>query len=255
MLRASDAASRESPDAGRGRLWLGLVLALPLVFAACGQSQAAQQADGGRPGGIAGWVLDVIEAAGYPGVASLVALEIVFPPLPSEAVLLLGGFLAGEGRLSLPGVIAAATTGSLIGALVLYGLGAWLGDARVRHLVRRYGRWLFVKEEDLDRAEGWFERHGYKAVLLGRVVPIVRSLVSVPAGVIRMPLGRFLAYTTLGSVVWNGLSIGLGWWFGERWELVAGYTRYLEYAVVVAAVAAATWFVWHRLLRRGASIG
>jgi membrane protein DedA with SNARE-associated domain len=195
-----------------------------------------------------------MDAGGYVGVAALVALEVVFPPLPSEPVLLLGGFLAGEGRLSFPGVVAAATVGSVTGALALYWLGSLLGEERLRGLIRDYGRWAMVKERDLDKAVRWFERHGGKAVFFGRLAPVVRSLVSVPAGVARMPLGLFLLYTTLGSLLWNSVSVGLGWWLGDRWELVTGYTRYLEYAVLAALVLAVVLFVWRRA-GRGAAAG
>ena len=197
-------------------------------------------------GNLAAWITDVIEALGYVGVAMLIALENVFPPIPSEAILPLSGFLAGQGRFWLPLVVLAATVGSVMGALVLYGISRWLGEERVRRLVTRYGRWLTIGEEDLDRAQGWFDRHGSAVVFLGRLVPVVRSLVSIPAGVERMPLGRFTLYTALGSGLWNVALIGLGWVLGDRWEVVRSYTRVLEYGVLALLVGAIVWFLRRR---------
>ena len=196
--------------------------------------------------GLASWAADVIDALGYAGVAILILLENLFPPIPSEAILPLAGFLAGQGRMWLPGVIVAATIGAVVGALILYTIGAWFGDERVRRLVRRYGRWLGVGEGDLEKANGWFDRHGGKAVLICRLVPIVRSLVSIPAGLRRMNPARFVLYTAIGSGLWNSLLILCGWWLGDNWEEVGHYVDYLEYLIIVAIVAGAIWFVWKR---------
>jgi membrane protein DedA with SNARE-associated domain len=196
--------------------------------------------------GLAGWATDVIESLGYAGVALLIVLENLFPPIPSEAILPLAGFLAGQGRLWLPAVIGAATIGAVVGALILYAAGAWLGDDRVRRLVRRHGRWLAVREEDLDKANGWFDRHGGKAVMICRVVPIMRSLVSVPAGLRRMDLGPFVVYTAIGSGVWNSILVLGGWWLGDNWEDVGTYTAYLEYPVIAAVAVGAIRFLWKR---------
>ena len=197
-------------------------------------------------GGLAEWVTNVIESLGYAGVAALIALENVFPPIPSELILPLAGFLAGQGRFWFPAVVVAATIGSVAGALLLYGIGAWLGDARLRGLVNRFGQVLTLTGADLDRAEGWFDTHGAKAVLIGRLVPVVRSLVSVPAGLRRMPLWRFVAYTAAGAGVWNSVLIGLGWALGDRWQQVNQYGTYVEYAVLAALLGEVGWFVWKR---------
>nr|MDQ3328133.1 DedA family protein [Chloroflexota bacterium] len=145
---------------------------------------------------IAEWIRDVVEGLGYAGIAFLILLENLIPPIPSELVLPFAGYLIDQGVYSPLGVLTAATTGSVVGALILYGLGAWFGEERVRGFVRRFGRWLFLREADVDRAEVWFIRHGAKAVLFGRLVPVVRSLVSLPAGVARMPLLQFVLFTT-----------------------------------------------------------
>ncbi|MGB3307774.1 MAG: DedA family protein [Thermomicrobiales bacterium] len=197
-------------------------------------------------GGIASWATDVIEKLGYAGLAMIIALENVFPPIPSEAVLPLAGFLTGQGRMSFPLAVLAATLGAVVGALALYGVGYWFGDSRLRWLVRKYGRLLGVSEADLDKANTWFDKHGARAVLFCRVVPIVRSLISIPAGIRRMPLLPFVGYTALGAGVWNTILIGAGWWLGDRWEDVEQYVGYLQYVVIVAVIAFGVWWIWKR---------
>jgi membrane protein DedA with SNARE-associated domain len=199
---------------------------------------------------LATFATNVIDALGYPGIAFLIFLENLFPPIPSEAILPLAGFLAGQGRMVLPAVIVAATIGAVAGALVLYGVGAWFGDHRLRWLVNRYGKWVAFSEADLDLANGWFDRHGGKAVLLCRLLPIVRSIISVPAGLRRMPLPVFILYTALGAGLWNSALVLGGWWLGENWEEVGHYVSYLEYPVLIAAVLAVAWYVWKRILSR-----
>lgn len=166
---------------------------------------------------LAAWVSGVIQSFGYPGLAFLMLAENLFPPIPSEVILPLTGFLVEQGGLAFLPALLVATVGSLAGALVLYALGRWGG----RGLILRYGGVLRLKEADLDRADAWFDRYGGLVVLFGRMVPGVRSLVSIPAGLSEMPLGRFVFLTTLGSGVWNALLIGVGWLLGENWSRVA----------------------------------
>lgn len=193
--------------------------------------------------GLVGWVADVIAALGSPGVGLLIALENLFPPLPSEAVLPLAGYLASQDRLSLWGAVVFSTLGSVLGALALYVLGRLLGRNRIARLL---GPIPLVEAEDLDQAWEWWDRHGGKAVLIGRVVPLVRSFVSIPAGVERMPLLPFLGLTALGSLVWNVALIGAGWLLGDQWEDVGSYSDYLNYGVVLAILALLARFVWKR---------
>jgi len=192
------------------------------------------------------WAKDFVESAGYVGVFLMVVLENVFPPIPSEAILPLAGFLAGEGRFWLPAVILAATMGAVAGALILYYAAYWFGEARLRWLIRKYGKWFAVSERDLDSANAWFDHHGYKAVFLCRMVPIVRSLVSLPAGLRRMNLVPFIAYTAIGSGLWNSLLIVAGWWLGDNWEDVSHLVDYLDYLVYVAIIGALIWFIWKK---------
>ena len=198
-------------------------------------------------GDVGQWVLDVIGALGYLGLALLLIAENLFPPIPSEVVLPLAGFLVGRGELNLWGALPAATFGSVAGAVVLYGLGRWGG----RRLVLRYGKWLRVDEEGLRRAEGWFGRYGDWIVLVARVVPVARSIVSVPAGTAKMPLPRFVVLTTVGSAAWNGFLIGAGVALGANWRVVQNWVGSYSEGVLVFGTAAVALFLLLRHVRRG----
>jgi membrane protein DedA with SNARE-associated domain len=211
---------------------------------------AAPDADPAELTGLAGWTVDVVEALGPPGVGLLVALENVFPPLPSEVILPVAGFVASQGGMGLIAAIMAATIGSLAGALLLYALGARVG----RHRLRRWAtRTPLVDVRDLDRAEAWFARHGGKAVLLGRCMPVVRSFVSIPAGVARMSMLPFVLYTTIGSGLWNTLFILGGYQLGARWENIGRYSDVINYTVIGLIVALIVRFVTIRLRHRAKS--
>ncbi len=197
-------------------------------------------------GGITGWVVDLMETLGGPGAGLAIALENLFPPLPSEVILPLAGFAASRGDLSLAGALFWTTFGSVTGALLLYGFGAWFGRDRMRAVAERLP---LVRLADVDRTEAWFARHGGKAVFLGRMIPIFRSLISLPAGIERMPLGRFLLYTTAGSLIWNTVFVVAGYQLGENWAAVERYTGLLQRTVIVVVLAAAVWFVVSRLRR------
>lgn len=149
------------------------------------------------------WITGVIERLGYIGVVALTFLENVFPPIPSELVIPLAGFVAARGDLHVGVVIAAATLGSLAGATAWYALGRRIGEAGVRAWVVRHGRWLTLSISDVDHAQSWFKRHGKTAVLVGRLMPGVRTLVSLPAGFSRMPIGPFLLYSAIGTALWT----------------------------------------------------
>lgn len=194
------------------------------------------------------WGMDVMEAVGYPGLAFIVFFETVVLVIPSEAVLPAAGFLASDGRLHPVLAILAATIGSLAGALLFYGFGAWFGEARVRMVVRRWGRWIGIKQRDVDLAQAWFNRHGARAVVICRVIPVLKSLISIPAGVQRMPLGGFLLWTLVGSIVANSALIGAGWILGDNWHVVEDYTKPLTYLVIAAALLAAGWWIWNRII-------
>ncbi len=198
------------------------------------------------PDGVVGWITDLVERLGGPGVGLAVALENLFPPIPSEVILPLAGFAASQGRLSLAGAVFWTTLGSLVGALVLYGAGVVFGRARLRRVVDRMP---LVKLSDVDRAEVWFARHGDKAVLLGRMIPIFRSLISIPAGVERMSLPRFAVLTTLGSLVWNTTFVMAGYGLGENWHRVEDYAGVFQKVVIVVCAGVLVGFVAVRVTR------
>lgn len=167
-------------------------------------------------------------------------------------ILPLAGFRAEAGELNVVLAWLAATAGALVGAVILYGLGAWFGYERLDELAGK--RWfVFFGQKDLHRGKRFFDRHGDKIVLLGRCVPLVRSIVSVPAGIDRMPLGRFLALSAAGSAVWNALFIGAGWVLGDRWERVEGWIQPVSYAVVAALLVFGLWLMWRTVQRRRAA--
>ena len=186
---------------------------------------------------LATWVQDVIEQLGYLGVALLVVLENVFPPIPSEIVLPFAGFVAQRGSDSVVLMILAATVGSVIGALIMYWIAAIIGDERLHAFTRRFGKWVQIREADLTRAEEWFDRHAMSAVLVGRCVPLIRSVVSIPAGFRRMKLIPYIAYTFFGSLVWNIALVGAGAVLGENWERVEPVVATFQWIVIVVILA------------------
>ncbi|MFB9235391.1 DedA family protein [Plantactinospora siamensis] len=207
----------------------------------------ADNADPSQLSGLTGWVASVIDAIGPLGVALLVALENIVPPIPSEVVLAMAGYLARTGQGNVVLAALAATAGSLGGALLLYWLGRAVGEDRLK-------RWLdhvpLVDADDLERADRWFDRHGSWAVLIGRLVPVVRSLISIPAGADRMPLPRFILLTTIGSGVWNSLLVGLGYALGSQWQQVEQYNSYLNWAIAAFFIAAVAWWVTQKVRKR-----
>lgn len=193
-------------------------------------------------------VVSLVGALGAPGVGIAVAAENLFPPIPSEVILPSAGFAAASGSMGLVSAIVWATIGSVAGALSLYALGAWFGRARFYSLASKIP---FVKETDIERAEAWFVRRGPLAVLLGRVVPVVRSLISIPAGIERMKLLPFTVYTAIGSGLWNSVLIGAGYVLGANWEIVEEWiSRYQLIVFGLAGIALVVWVVRKRTVRR-----
>lgn len=203
----------------------------------------------GHHGHVADWVFGIVDRLGAVGVGLLILLENLIPPIPSEVILPLAGFRARTGALSVFTVWPAATAGSVLGALVLYGLGAWLGYDRLHRLAER--RWfVLASQKDIERGHELFDRHGGKVVLLARCIPLVRSIVSIPAGVSGMPLGRFVLLTAIGSGVWNAVFIGLGWVLGENWDHVEGWLGPISYVVVGLLVVGLVILVVRRIRAR-----
>ncbi|MFJ6566530.1 DedA family protein [Streptomyces sp. NPDC091292] len=194
------------------------------------------------------WINSLIDTLGAPGAGLAIALENLFPPLPSEVILPLAGFASSTGRMSLTAALLWTTAGSVVGALALYGVGALLGRERTVAIAARLP---LVKVTDIERTEAWFGRHGTKAVFFGRMIPLFRSLISVPAGIERMPLPLFLALTTLGSAIWNTVFVGAGYALGENWSEVTGYVSAYSKVVLALAFVAVLVFVGLRLFRPG----
>ncbi|WP_327581774.1 DedA family protein [Nonomuraea sp. NBC_00507] len=193
------------------------------------------------------WLVGLMETLGAPGAGLAIALENLFPPLPSEVILPLSGFTASRGEMGLLDVLVWTTLGSVVGALALYWVGALLGRERVLAIAARLP---LVKVSDIEKTEAWFARHGRKTVFFGRMIPIFRSLISVPAGVERMPLSTFTLLTTAGSLIWNTIFVLAGYALGENWSLVEAYVGVGTNIVIAMVVAAVLVFVGVRLAER-----
>ncbi|MFF0335300.1 DedA family protein [Streptomyces fimicarius] len=200
-------------------------------------------------GGIAGWATDLVDTMGGPGAGLAIALENLFPPLPSEVILPLTGFAAGQGVISLYSALFWTTLGSVVGAVALYQIGALFGRDRMYAL---WERMPLVKVSDLKKTEAWFVKHGMKAIFFGRMIPIFRSLISVPAGIERMPLPTFVLLTALGSFLWNFILVMAGYLLGDQWDLVERYVGVLSKAVLVLVVAALAVAIVRRVRARRA---
>ena len=201
---------------------------------------------------LASWVQDVIESLGYLGVALLVIAENLFPPIPSEIVLPFAGFVARRGDGSVVFMVVASTIGSVVGALVLYAIAAAIGPERIHSFVVRFGKWFGVKESDMVRAEEWFDRRSNAAVLVGRCVPLIRSLVSIPAGFRRMKFVPFITLTAIGSAVWNIALIGAGATLGDQWDRVGDYVGIFQWLVIAAIFGVILKFAWSKVNARRA---
>lgn len=192
------------------------------------------------------WSEKIMLALGYPGIFLVMFLECIFPPIPSEVVMPLAGFLVAQGRFSIFWVMVSGTLGSLVGALALYWLGAWADEAILRRWVRKYGKWLQVSEKDLDRVMGWFGRFGQPVIFFGRMVPIIRSLISIPAGLNHMRMGHFLIFTISGSIIWNIILTYGGFFLGENWEIILDWLdTYETIVLIVLALGFLAFLVWY----------
>ena len=170
------------------------------------------------------------------GIALLMFLENIFPPIPSELIMPLAGYEAAAGRMSISAVIIAGTIGSLAGVVPWYYAGRFMGEARLKRLAARHGRWMTLSPGDVDKANDWFGRHGVAAVLFGRLVPTVRTLISVPAGVARMPIGTFLVFSAIGSAIWTSLLALAGYLLGQNYAAVEAYVGPVSNTVLAAIV-------------------
>lgn len=182
------------------------------------------------------WVVSTIDSWGYLGVFLLMVAEHLFPPIPSEVIMPLAGFLAAQGKLSLGLTILIGTLGSTLGTTAWYFIGMWIGEARIKRFAARHGRLMALSPSDIDTARSWFERHGAAAVFFGRMIPAIRTLISVPAGLARMPFGKFLIFTAAGSAIWTALLTFAGLLLHENYARVEGYVDPLSKLVIISVV-------------------
>jgi len=193
------------------------------------------------------WAEGIISTLGYPGLYLVMFLENVFPPIPSEAVLPLAGSLTLVGRFSIPLVTLVGMLGSLTGAFLFYGLGRWLGEPRVRLLIGKYGKYALLTTEDWDKSLSWFRRYGDWVIFFGRMVPIVRSLISIPAGISSMNLFKFVPLTIVGTALWSFLLSMGGRLLGEQWPLIADWIDAYQNVVLILGILVIAGFVLLRL--------
>ncbi|BFM22451.1 DedA family protein [Gilvimarinus japonicus] len=190
------------------------------------------------------WVTDIIRSTGYAGIIFLMLIENVFPPIPSEIIMPLAGYLVSQEQLQFALVVLAGMVGSVLGALPLYYLGHKLGAERLKHWCDRYGRWFVITRKDIDKTQRWFDRYGIWTVLLLRLVPGVRSLISIPAGISKMSLWPFLLFTAIGTAIWSAFLAYLGLVLGQNFSAASDYIGPISTAVIVAMTLWYVWRVW-----------
>ncbi len=200
------------------------------------------------------WLVNIISTLGYPGIALAVFIESFFAPIPSEIILPFSGFVASKGVLNIYIVIAVAILFSYLGSLPFYFLGKW-GEKYVMKFLERYGKYFFIEKKDVDWAFKLFDQHGNKVVLFGRVIPIVRTLISFPAGVAKMHFGVFTFFTLIGSLIWNILLVYTGYILAENWEVVGGYiAKYEKLILVIGVVIVLAYFLRGFLKKRSTKL-
>lgn len=188
------------------------------------------------------FAVNLIDQIGLFGAALLIGIEVVILPIPSELILLLTGFNVSIGNFGFIAALIATTIGSLAGALFLYFMGYAFSEERLESLVSKYGKYVGLYVKDLQKTASWFERHGAQLVFFGRLIPLIRSLVSIPAGLTKMKMSKFIIFTTLGSGIWNSIWITLGFFLGDKWSSAEKYAKYLDYLVYIGVIIVAVYF-------------
>ena len=201
------------------------------------------------------WIIEIMNQFGYLGIFLLIAIENIFPPIPSEVILLFGGFMSTYTNMHIVGIIIASTLGSLVGAYALYFIGKIFNKERLKKIVRgKIGKVLRLKEKDIDMADEWFDKKGNKTVFFCRFIPIVRSLISIPAGMSEMPLGKFTLYTVVGSLIWNTVLSIAGQTVGANWESILAifeqYSHIAAIVLVILGVGAIVWFYSKKRMKK-----
>ncbi len=187
------------------------------------------------------WIMNVLEQFGAIGVGLLMLIENIFPPIPSEVVMPWAGYAVSQGNMSFVAAVTAGSIGSFVGALLWYYVARWIGKARLAHWIEGHGDWLTITPEDLDRLDDWFESWGSMAVLICRMIPGVRTLISVPAGFSEMPVGRFSLFTAIGTVMWTSMLAAIGWWLGDNYGQLVDPLGWVSTAVIVGLFG---WWAW-----------
>jgi membrane protein DedA with SNARE-associated domain len=208
--------------------------------------QTTHATDLTQEGGLIGLVARIIDALGYPGIMLLIAAENIVPPIPSEAILPMAGFLSASGTFSFWLVVLFATLGSLLGATALYYAGLVLGRTKILVLVEKHGSKVGLSIDDVKKAERWFQQRGKVSVLVCRLIPIVRSLISIPAGFYGMSFPVFILYSAIGSLIWNTLLVGAGYRLESHWDSVEPYVEIFQYVVVAAVIIIGLRFLYVR---------
>lgn len=199
------------------------------------------------------WITDIMSQYGYIGIFLLIMLENIFPPIPSEVILTFGGYMTTQSSMTEMGVILVSTAGSIAGAVILYGIGRMLDVKRLEKIVDRYGRVLRLTRKDIYKADSWFDKYGIWTVLFCRLIPLIRSLISIPAGMSNMKFGLFLLFTTLGTLIWNTILVSVGAAVGDNWESIVGvmdvYSNIVYVLIVLAGLAVIWWYLRFRKRR------
>jgi len=192
------------------------------------------------------WIISIMEQLGYFGIALLMFLDNVFPPIPSEVIMPSAGFAASKGQLLLSGVIIAGSFGSLLAAALLYWVGRKIPNQSIFNWVDRYGKYLFIKSEDVKKALDWFEKYGHRVVFFGRMVPAVRSLISIPAGMSHMPFWKFMLYSSVGSIIWTTFLACVGYYFGNNIELMHQIFSRVGYMIIGIVLNLVAYFFYKK---------
>lgn len=199
------------------------------------------------------WITDIMSQYGYIGIFLLIMLENIFPPIPSEVILTFGGYMTTQSEMTAMGVILVSTAGSVAGAVILYGVGLLMDVSRLEKIVDRWGRVLRLTRKDIYKADSWFDKYGIWTVLFCRLIPLIRSLISIPAGMSNMKFGLFLLFTTLGTLIWNTILVSVGAAVGDNWESIVGvmdvYSNIAYVLIIIVGIAAILWYMQFRKRR------
>jgi membrane protein DedA with SNARE-associated domain len=196
---------------------------------------------------LATWIINVISTLGYPGIVLTMAIESALIPLPSEIIMPFSGFLVSTGRFSLWGVAVAGAVGNVLGSLVAYAIGYYGHEKLVRRFVRKWGKWILVSEEELDYTEKLLNRHKDLVVLVSRVIPGIRTVISLPCGFARLPLFRFIVLTFIGSFIWSLFLAYIGLVMGENWDTLGPYFHKFDAVIIIILLAAAAWYIYYKV--------